>query len=128
MFISRMVLMLSLLVVLLMHADIFTQPELELTEQEAAALVKQIEHFAAMVQAAGGFYIVAISNVPFNAQTATIKAIESASNHELCCDILGMPEPHTIIFRTEAGKVEAEKLQKALEKLGCEAELIEMPA
>jgi hypothetical protein len=128
MFISRVILTLSLLVASLACAHAPAQPELELTEQETAVLVEQIEQFMAMVQAAGGFYIVALSNVPVKAQAATIKAIETASHHELCCDIIGMPEPHTVIFRTEAGKVEAEKLHNTLSKLGCEAEFIEMPA
>lgn len=128
MFISRIVLMLSLLIAPLAYAHTPAQLEPELTEQEAAALAEQIEQFMAMVQAAGGFYIVALSNVPVKAQAATIKAIETASHHELCCDIIGMPEPHTVIFRTEAGKVEAEKLHNTFSKLGCESELIEMPA
>lgn len=96
------------------------------SEEEMAAMAQQIELFLTMVQEVGGLYIVTVTDMPAKTKAAAFRAMEVASHHALCDDIIGMPEPHTVMFKSAAGKPEAQKLKIVLEKLGCTVELIEL--
>ena len=98
-----------------------------MTEQEAVAFMEQIEQFVAHAKAVGGLYIVVLVDMPANNQEGVVKTVEMVTNHPLFDGIIGMPNP-SMVFKSVAGKAEAEKLKKTLEKLGCTVELLEMPA
>lgn len=96
------------------------------SEEEIAAMVQQMEEFLAMVKEVDGLYITTVIEMPAKIKLAAFRVMELSSKNELCEDMIGMPEPHTVIFRSPAGKAEAQKLKAALEKLGCKVELIEL--
>lgn len=98
----------------------------QLSDQEIAAIGQEIEQAIETIRQVGGLYFVMITDMPAVAKKAAIKALETASQHELCDDIIGMPEPHTVIFKSEAGKAEAQKLKAALEKIGCTVEIMDI--
>lgn len=126
MFISRIALLLLLAVAPFSYAMSPAEPEV--SETELALAMEQLNAFLQLAHDIGGFYILSIVEPSVRAQKEAVKLLQNASNHELCTDLFGMPEPHTIVFGTPQGKVEAEKLKAALEALGCTVELTDLVA
>lgn len=100
-----------------------TPAQLEPTEEQVAQMMEQMEEFLAMVQQVGGLYVVAVGEIPQHKKMAVYQAIKTASEHPLCIEA----DPSAIVFKSVEGKIQAQKLKAALEKLGCQTELIEMP-
>ena len=78
-----------------------TPAQFEPTEEQVAQMMEQMEEFVAMVQQVGGLYIVAVGEIPQHKKMAAYHTMKTAAE---------------------------QKLKAALEKLGCQTELIEMPA
>lgn len=124
MFSSRILLAFLLAIVPFSYA---TAPDSQgVSEEEINLAIQQIDQFFQMVEEIGGLYVVTIVEPSSHAQKKAVEILYNASCHELCIDFMGMPEPHTIVFGSPLGKIEAEKVKAALEVLGCVVELNEI--
>lgn len=115
---------LALLLVVSPLAYSHTPAQPEPTQEELELMAQHVEEFLEMVKQVGGLYIVAVAQMPTHAKMAAFNVMKAAAEHDLCVEA----DPSAVIFKSVAGKVEAQKLKAALEKLGCTVELIEMPA
>ena len=103
-----------------------TEQDIQALIDEANKMCQITEQMMEGVRKMGGFHIVKVASISDSSKAAVIEILMQASKSPYCDDLYEMPEPNTIVFWGEEGKLEAQKLIKELEKLDCEGELLRL--